>query len=160
MFFIWKTRSSSVYSADAAGSVGVLQGERCIRMPCCLVLDFDLGFFGLFIPFLVFTCLICFVSQIPMTIVNSLLFSVIMYFMVGFNDTSSAFLFFLVTISISSIIGFFVAQSVAAIAPSIETGTSLFPISVFFSISFAGQKSILSFFLFMKVIFIIENWKL
>jgi hypothetical protein len=61
--------------------------------------------------------------------------------MVGFNSSPGAFLFYCLTMLITTINGLFIAQSIAAISPSIEIATSLFPISVFFSVSFAGDAN-------------------
>jgi hypothetical protein len=61
--------------------------------------------------------------------------------MVGFNSSPGAFLFYCLTMLITTINGLFIAQSIAAISPSIESATSLFPISIFFSMSFAGYTN-------------------
>lgn len=77
--------------------------------------------------------------------VNSLIYSGILYYLVGFNSAPAAFFFYLLCMVLTTMIGLFIAQFIAALSPSIETATSLFPVSVFFSISFAGSMISLLF---------------
>jgi ABC-type multidrug transport system permease subunit len=76
--------------------------------------------------------------HIPLLIVNSILYSTILYNLVGFNSASGSFAYFLLNIILSSTVGLFIAETLSAISPNTQVATSLFPISVFFSCSFAG----------------------
>jgi ABC-type multidrug transport system permease subunit len=81
----------------------------------------------------------CWIIQIPLILVNVLLFSVILYPMAGLNSHSSEeFGYFYFIMLLSSYCGYYVACFIAAISPSTQAALSYYPIVLFFSVSFAG----------------------
>lgn len=69
----------------------------------------------------------------------TLAYAVILYFAIGFNETSGGeFLFFLLVLIIDSLIGLYICVLTAAISHSTQVAVSLFPVVLFFSVAFAG----------------------
>jgi hypothetical protein len=61
-----------------------------------------------------------------------------LYNLVGLNSASGSFAYFLLNIILSSTVGLFIAETLSATSPNIQVALSLFPVSVFFSCTFAG----------------------
>jgi ATP-binding cassette subfamily G (WHITE) protein 2 (SNQ2) len=76
--------------------------------------------------------------QAPLVFINVLTYSSIVYNMAGLRNSADSFVFFVVVMFLTSMCGFFVCQLVAAAAPSAATALSFFPVSLFFTVAFAG----------------------
>lgn len=80
--------------------------------------------------------------QIPLIILNTLLYSAVLYPMVKLNayaeNGDSAFGFFYLTMILTSTTGMFIACFISSLAQSTQAALSLYPILLFFSVSFAG----------------------
>jgi ABC-type multidrug transport system permease subunit len=78
------------------------------------------------------------IIAIPFNLVNLLLFSVILYNLVGLRTTNNAFANFLMITWLTSFISLFTCQFLAFISSSTEMAMSLFPIVLFFATAFEG----------------------
>ena len=87
------------------------------------------------LPYWISTWLI----QVPMVAINTLVFSVLMYYLTGLNTSSTdKFVFFYFILLLCSYIGLFSCQLMATIAPNAQTAISFFPILLFVSVAFSG----------------------
>ena len=76
--------------------------------------------------------------HIPFNSLNVLLYSIILYKLVGFNDKPGCFPYLYGVMLLTSWTGFFMCQFWAAISPSPQVAISRLPISLFFAMVFAG----------------------
>jgi ATP-binding cassette subfamily G (WHITE) protein 2 (SNQ2) len=79
-----------------------------------------------------------FIVAVPFNIFNVFLYSLVLYYLVGFRTSNNAFPFFLMIMWISTIISMFICQFLAFISPSMEIAMSLFPVVLFFATAFEG----------------------
>jgi hypothetical protein len=86
------------------------------------------------------------IFEVPAIAVNTIAFGVLLHILSGLRDTSESFALFLLVLFVNSFIGLFVCQFVAAIASSTQAAVSIYPIFLFFSVSFAGMKARCLFF--------------
>jgi len=80
----------------------------------------------------------CWFLQVPLILLNVLVFSAIVYSMSGFTDASGCYGYFFGVLYMTSLTGLFMAQLIAALAPTSQSAISLFPVALFFSVAFAG----------------------
>jgi ABC-type multidrug transport system permease subunit len=76
--------------------------------------------------------------ELLIVFVNVFTYSLVLYYMAGLRTTSGAFGFFVYILYISSLTGLLVCQAVSAVSPSTQAAIGLFPVSLFFTVSFAG----------------------
>jgi hypothetical protein len=76
--------------------------------------------------------------ELPICLLNVLIFSIIVYKMAGLNPAPGAFGYFFGQLLLASYAGLFLCQLVAALSPSPEVAISAFPIALFIAITFAG----------------------
>jgi ABC-type multidrug transport system permease subunit len=69
---------------------------------------------------------------------NAVVFTLILYFMVGFQNTLECFGFFFIFILLSTLNAQFVAKLVAAVSPSSQVGMGLFIVVLVFNNIFSG----------------------
>ena len=79
-----------------------------------------------------------FIFQLPMIVVNVLLFAAITYDMCGFNTADGHFGVYYLVMLLVSITGLFLCQLLAALSISAQSAIQFFPVALFFSVSFAG----------------------
>jgi len=77
-------------------------------------------------------------SYLPVIFLSTVLFSVIIYSMVGFHATVEASLYFLTMMFLVNIIGYCYAQLLAAVTPSVDITLAIFPMTFVFFNTFAG----------------------
>ena len=75
---------------------------------------------------------------IPTIFFNVLIFSSIVYNMVGLNPAPGHFWFFFVVLFLCSITGLFMCQLVASISPTAPSAITILPIAYFFAIALSG----------------------
>lgn len=76
--------------------------------------------------------------QIPFNIFNVTVYSLLVYFMVGFRPDVMHFLFFWYIMLMTDVIGMMVCQVVSNCSSNAQVAMSLFPVSLFFSTAFEG----------------------
>lgn len=76
--------------------------------------------------------------QLPMVLLNVLIFSVIVYNMVGFTDADGHFGCFFITMMLTSWTGLFTCQMMAALASTAQAAINFFPVSLFITVAFGG----------------------
>lgn len=76
--------------------------------------------------------------QLPLVFINVTTYASIVYNMSGLRNSAGSFIFFIVILFLTSMCGLFVCQLVASLAPSSATALSFFPVSLFFTVAFAG----------------------
>jgi ABC-type multidrug transport system permease subunit len=79
-----------------------------------------------------------FIIQIPLTVINIVIFCAIEYYLAGLKKTASAFGLFVYIMVFSSLCGLFVCYFVSAISPTIQVALNFFPLVLFFTVAFAG----------------------
>lgn len=76
--------------------------------------------------------------QLPLVIVNAFVYTFIVFFMVGLENSEHTLSFFLYFIVMTSCTGYFIANLMAAISPSTQAALSYYPIVLFMNVSFSG----------------------
>jgi ABC-type multidrug transport system permease subunit len=76
--------------------------------------------------------------QLPLIIFNTVFFASIVYHLVCLNPAPQAFGVYYTVMLATSLCGYFIANLVAAIAPSTQAALSYYPVVLLFSVSFAG----------------------
>jgi len=75
---------------------------------------------------------------LPVIVVSTVIFCTIMFFFVGLYPTTESYLYFLIVNFLTNLIGYFMAQLIAACTPTADIALSLFPLSFIFFNVFAG----------------------
>lgn len=75
---------------------------------------------------------------LPLMLVSTLFFGVVIYFFVGFLRTVDAFMYFFAVMFACNFIGYSTAQLLAAVSPTPDVALALFPVSFIFFNTFAG----------------------
>jgi ATP-binding cassette subfamily G (WHITE) protein 2 (SNQ2) len=76
--------------------------------------------------------------ELPITLMNVLIFSVIVYKMSSLNTASGCFGYFFGQLLLADWASLFLCQLVAALSPSPQVAISAFPIALFIAVTFAG----------------------
>ncbi|CAM9157731.1 unnamed protein product [Ectocarpus fasciculatus] len=79
-----------------------------------------------------------FIFQLPMIVLNVLLFSGITYGLCGFNPADGHFGVYYLVMTLSSITGLFVCQTLAALSRTGAQAVQMFPVALFSAVVFAG----------------------
>jgi ABC-type multidrug transport system permease subunit len=79
-----------------------------------------------------------FIFQLPMIILNVLVFCAITYNMCGFTSEDGHFGVYYLVHMLVSITGLFLCQFLAALSVSAQSAIQFFPVALFFTVSFAG----------------------
>lgn len=78
--------------------------------------------------------------QVPLVFLNVLIFSIIVYNMVGLRSGAGYFFYYYMTLVLSSLNGLFICQMLAAISSSTQAALQFFPAMLFFVLAFSGRK--------------------
>ena len=78
------------------------------------------------------------ILQLPLTFLNVLIFSMIIYLLVGLRPGGGYFFFYYIVMVLASLNGLFVCQLIASVSPSVSAALQIFPALLFFTIAFSG----------------------
>jgi len=78
------------------------------------------------------------VLNLPLSLLNVLIFSIITYNMCGFTTAEGHFGAYFIGLLLCSWTGLFSCQMIAALAPTGQAAINFFPVSLFFGVTFAG----------------------
>ena len=75
---------------------------------------------------------------LPVILLSTVIFCTIMFYFVGLYDTLESYLYFVLVNLLVNLIGYFMAQLLAACTPTADIALSLFPLTFIFFNVFAG----------------------
>ncbi len=78
------------------------------------------------------------VLSVPLTALNVLLYSSMLYYMCGFSTAPGRFEVFYCVMFCSSLSGLFTCQLLAAISPTEPSAVNLFPVVIYYGLAFSG----------------------
>lgn len=78
------------------------------------------------------------ILNVPLTLLNVLVFSMIIYLCCGLRPGGGYFFFYYLIMLLASCNGLFLCQMIAALSPSVSAALQLFPVMLFFVIAFSG----------------------
>lgn len=76
--------------------------------------------------------------EIPLALVYTMAYACVVYYTSELNSAPGAFWYFYLVLCLASLVGLFVSQFVAFVAPSTQVAVGLFPVVLMFSILFGG----------------------